>query len=78
MKILLTTLYIQLFLFTGIWADSDEEVEDRRGFGSSGRGGKFDPNHEMTFVSHGFKKTSAEEAAEDEEEEVSHLFLFYI
>ncbi|XP_072046087.1 tuftelin-interacting protein 11-like [Amphiura filiformis] len=54
----------------GIWADSDEEGEERRGFGSSGRGGKFDPHHEMTFVSHGFKKTAKEEAAEGEEEEM--------
>ena len=55
-------------LFPGIWADSDEEVEDRRGFGAGGRGGKFDPHQEMNFISHGFKKTAAEEAAEGEEE----------
>lgn len=53
----------------GIWADSDEdEGESRTGFGVPRRKG-FDYTEDMNFVSSGFKKSRAEEKADEAENE---------
>ena len=59
------------FSHQGIWADSDEdEGESRTGFGVPRRKG-FDYTEDMNFVSSGFKKSRAEEKADEAENEVS-------
>ena len=44
-------LYSLLLFFLGVWADSDDEEEERQGFGNSKRRG----NKEMSFISSGIK-----------------------
>ena len=54
-----------------MWAESDEELEGRAGFGSK-KQGKGDMSRPVSFVSGGLKKSSAEM----EEEEVCSCISF--